>query len=50
MTSITRLLGSGEILLSYAAIFTLHALSLAFGDFALVDKPPEFQEIVDAKC
>jgi hypothetical protein len=39
----------GEILLSYAAILSLHILRSFPGLFALVEKAPQFQEIVDTK-
>ena len=39
----------GEILLSYAAILSLHILRFFPGLFALVEKAPQFQEIVHTK-
>jgi hypothetical protein len=39
----------GEILLSYAAILSLHILSSFPRLFALVEKTPQFQEIVHTK-
>ncbi len=39
----------GEVLLSYAAILSLHILRSFPGLFALVEKAPQFQEIVHTK-
>ncbi len=39
----------GKILLSYAAILSLHTLRSFPGLFALIEKAPQFQEVVHSK-